>query len=204
MDKTNKVLIQFNVKNGQYAVHNGTSFVVSPLTWLNSFSKDKNMESNVIYGDGEGQLELINDKGFTGILGLTAPDLEYNKALGFMETLSDGTAEVQQFAAKEHCIYFETQYTGKDGVIKVKKSWVFGVTAEVPSESFEQNTDSTNQSNVEYNITIKGVNLKAATGDDDYVDENGNTKKIYILSKVPSDTGYSTFENTVPTPRVSA
>lgn len=204
MDKTGKILIQFNVKNGQYAIKSGSSWTISPLTWLNSFSKEKDMDTTPIYGDGDKQLTLVNDKGFTGTLGLTAQDAQYNKALGFNMELSNGLAEVQQLSSIEHCIYFETQYTGKDGVTKTKKTWVFGVEATAPSEAYEQNTDSINQSTVEYGITIKGVNTLAAGGETEYKDANGNTVKTFTLSKVPGDTGYDTFENTVPTPTMSA
>lgn len=204
MDKTGKILIQFNVKNGQYAVKSSGNWVISPLTWLNTFSKEKDMDSTPIYGDGEKQLTLVNDKGFTGTLGLTAQDIEYNKALGFSKVLSNGLAEVQQLSSIEHCIYFESQYVGKDGVTKTKKTWVFGVEAQAPSETYDQNTDSINQSTVEYGITIKGVNTLDSTGTADYRDENGNTVKTFTLSKVPGDTGYDTFENSVPSPQVSA
>lgn len=204
MDKSGKVLIQFNVKNGQYAIKQNDAWVISPLTWLNSFSKEKDLDSSDIYGDGEKQLTLVNDKGFTGTLGLTAQDYEYNKALGFNVQLSNGLAEVQQLSSIEHCIYFETQYTGKDGVAKTKKTWVFGVNAQAPSETYDQNTDSINQSTIEYAITIKGVNTMDSTGEAEYKDENGNTIKTFTLSKVPGDTGYDTFENTVPVPTMSA
>lgn len=204
MDKTGKTLIQFNVRNGQYAIKNNNAWVISPLTWLNSFSKEKDMDTTPIYGDGDKQLTLVNDKGYTGTLGLTAQDLEYNKALGFTKELSNGLAEIQQLASIEHCIYFESQYTGKDGITKTKKTWVFGVEAQAPSEEYNQNTDSINQSNVEYTITIKGVNTLDAAGTADYRDANGNTIKTYTLSKIPGDTGYDTFENSVPTPQVSA
>ena len=204
MDKTGKTLIQFNVKNGQYAIKNNGSWTIAPLTWLNSFSKEKDMDTTDIFGDGERQLRLVNDKGFTGALGLTAQDYQYNKALGFNMELSNGLAEVQQLSAVEHCIYFETQYTGKDGIVKTKKTWVFGVEAQAPSETYDQNTDSINQSTIEYDITIKGVNTLDSTGQADYRDENGNTIKTYTLSKIPGDTGYDNFEATVPTPQVSA
>lgn len=204
MDKTGKTLIQFNVKNGQYAVKSGSSWVISPLTWLNSFSKEKDMDTTDIYGDGDRQLRLFNDRGFSGTLGLTAQDVEYNKALGFNMQLSAGLAEVQQLASIEHCIYFETQYAGKDGVTKTKKTWVFGVVAQAPSETYDQNTESINQSTVEYDITISGVNTMAAGGQSEYTDANGNTVKTYTLSMYPGDTGYDTFENTVPVPTMGS
>lgn len=204
MSKIGKTLIQFNVKNGQYAVKSsGDSWQVSPLTWLTSFSKEKDLSTTDIFGDGEKLLTLVNDKGFTGTLGMTAQDEEYNKALGFAQVLASGTGEVQQLSAVQHAIYFETQYAGEDGITKTKKVWVFGVETQAPSESYEQNTDSINQSTVEYAITIKGVDLMDSTGSTVYRDTNGNTKKCFTLSCKPGDTGYDTFENSVPTPKVT-
>lgn len=201
MDKTGKVLVSFNVKNGQYALSTGSP---KPLTWMTSFAKEKNLTTKTINGDGELQCSLVNDKGFTGTLGLTAQDLEYNKDLGFMRTIDGGLAEIKQISVVEHSLYFETEYMGKDGVSKKKKVWVFGVEASAPSETLSQNTDDINESTVEYSITIKGVPLKTADGTANYVDPtSGQEIKCFTYSKIPTDTGYSTFENSVPVPKVA-
>lgn len=206
MSKTGKTLISFNVKNGQFAVK-GSSSYESPqsLTWLTKFSKEKNLSTKPIYGDGEMQITLVNDKGFTGIIGMTAQDIEYNKALGFAKDIDGGLAEVKQLSIVENALYFETDYCGKDGVTKTKKVWVFGVETQAPSESLDQNGDDISESNVEYNLTIKGTNLKDTDGTTDYVDSTtGQTVKCYTYSKVPTDTGYSTFGSAVPVPKVQA
>lgn len=201
MDKTGKVLVSFNVKNGQYAVDGE----IKPLNYLTKFSKEKNLKTKTIYGDGELLTTLVNDQGFTGIIGMLAQDIEYNKDMGFMEELSSGLAEIKQVAIKEHNLYFETQYMAKGDVTKTKKVWVFGVEVQSPSESLEQNTDDINESNVEYPITIKGTNIKSSDGTTDYVNPTtGDVMKCYTYSKVPTDDGYDTFEKTVPVPTIKA
>lgn len=50
--KTGKDLAQFNVKNAVYALE-GTPSTVKPMTWMNTFSKDRNVTTHAFYGDGE-------------------------------------------------------------------------------------------------------------------------------------------------------
>jgi hypothetical protein len=202
ISKSGKILAQFNVKNGQYKTADGQ---LASLTWLTKVSLDKNLATQTIYGDGEPQLTIINDKGFTGTLGMTARDDDFEKANGIQMEITGGSAEVQQKSVKENAIYFETEYTGSDGVTKVKKVWLFGVEVSTPNESLDQNTDGINISTVEYPITVKGTYLKATGGASDYVDATtGQKVKVFKVSAVPTDTGYSTFGDAVPTPTAIA
>ena len=205
MDKTGKTLIGFNVKNGQFAMPSAEGGFDTPqaLTWLTRFSKEKNMSTKPLYGDGELQITFVNDRGFTGTVGMTAQDMEYNKALGIAKEIEGGVAEIKQLSIIEHALYFETDFCGKDGVTKTKKVWVFGVETQAPSESYDQNTEDINESNVEYSITIKGVTLKDSTGTADYVDsKTGQVLKCFTYSKVPTDEGYATFGDSVPVPKM--
>ena len=154
IDKSGKILAQFNVKNGQYKTDDG---VLSPLTWLTRVSLDKNLSTLPIYGDGELQLNLISDKGFTGTIGMTARDIEFEKALGMQMEVDGGLAEVQQTAAIPISLYFETNFVGADGVVKTKKVWLFGVEVSAPGEALDQNTDDPSIATVEYGITVKGI-----------------------------------------------
>lgn len=201
-NKTGKVLAQFNVKNGQYQVDGGT---LKPLTWLARVSLDKDLSTLPIYGDGEVIVRMVNDKGFTGILGLTARDTEFEIDNGMQMEIDGGIAEIQQKSVIQNSIYFETEFAGADGVTKTKKVWLFGVEISAPSESLEQTTDDINISTIEYGITVKGVYLKDADGVADYVDaETGNKVKVFKMSKSPSDADYATFGDSVPVPKVKA
>lgn len=197
--KTGKTLIQYNCKNGVYSV-DGTE--VEPLTFLSSITTDKNTTSTDIHGDGETQVTLLNDRGSTGTLEMTARDTEFEIDLGFMQELSNGMGEVQVVQNKTISIGFETYYMGNDGIQKTKKVWFLGVSVNPAGETLSQNTDAINNTSASYPITIKGVNLKATGGTTDYVDANGNTKKVFKISSVPTDSGYSTFLDSVPTPTV--
>lgn len=197
ISKDGKTLVQFNVRNGQYKTASGN---LSSLAWLTKVSLDKNLATQAIYGDGELQMNLINDKGFTGILGLTARDKNFEIANGMQKAVSGATAEIQQLVIPENAIYFETDYI-ENKVSKSKKVWLFGVEVSAPSESLDQNTDSVNIGNAEYSITVKGTNLKAVGGAADYVDaDTGKTVKVFKLSSIPTDNGYANFGDSVPVP----
>lgn len=203
ISKTGKTLAQFNVKNGQYKT--GSTGSLSSLTWLTKVSLDKDLATKVIYGDGEKQITLMNDKGFTGSLGVSARDIEFETANGMQLEVANGTAEIQQTSVLENAIYFETEFVGKDGLVKTKKVWLFGVEVSAPSEALDQNQDDITIAAFEYGITVKGVYLKASTGTDDYVDSvTGGKVKVFKLSNIPTDSTFETFGDSVPVPTAKA
>ena len=197
--KAGKKLIEFNCKNGVYSV-DGTE--VKPLGYLVSNTLDKNISTKEIYGDGEIQLSVLSDKGMTGTLEMTARDDEFEADLGFVKAIAQGLADVQVLQNKTISIGYENYILTADGITKTKKVWLLGVNVAPASDSLSQNTDTTNEATASYGLTIKGVNLKDADGSLDFVDENGNTLKIFKVSSVPGKEGYETFLDTVPTPTV--
>ena len=201
MNKEGKVLIQYNCKNGVYSVDGSE---VNPLGYLVSSTLDTNISTKDIYGDGELQLSILTDKGLTGSLEMTAQDEDFETDLGFLKAIEQGLARVQVLQNKTVSVGYETYITTSDGVTKTKKVWLLGVNVSPAGESLSQNTDTTNEVTASYPLTIKGVNLKASGGSADYVDENGNTIKVFRISSVPTDSGYSTFLDSVPTPTAKA
>ena len=198
--KTGKVLIEYNCKNGVYALPGATT--VKPLGYLSAVTTDKNMTVNEKYGDGELQLSLVNDKGGTGTLELTARDAEFEKDLGFAMEIANGLAEVQTHETKTIAVGFECYITMADGALKTKKVWLLGVNVSPAGDSLSQNTDGTNESAASYGLTIKGEYLlKSGQSTDRYTDEDGNEIKVFKISCLPTDTGYATFLDSVPTPR---
>ena len=200
-NKEGKKLIEFNCKNGVYSVDEST---VNPLGYLVSVTLDKNMSTKDIYGDGQLQLSVLSDKGMTGSLEMTARDDEFEEDLGFVKQILNGLADVQALQNKKIDIGFETYILTKDGVTKTKKVWLLGVQVTPASDALSQNTDTTNEATASYGITVTGRNLKTTGGTDDYVDENGNTLKVFKISALPTDEGYATFLDSVPTPTAKA
>lgn len=201
ISKANKVLKEYNVKNGQYALEGETP---KPLTWLTKVSLDADFGEQSVYGDGEEVITLQNDKGYTGSLGMTAPDSDFEKDLGIIEEIDNGIAHVQRVLNPKVSIYFEAYFIGADRIQKTKKVWLFGVNVSKPSTSLDQNTDNPNFSDTEYAITVRGANKKDNAGTADYVDANGNTQKVYRLSSIPTEAGFTGFENSVPVPKAKA
>lgn len=199
MSKTK--LIRFNVKNVKYATKTGGTYG-SPkdLAYANSISLEANYSEQKIYGDGEILAILGSDKGKTGTLSVTNVEKEYEIDMERAMNVDCGLADIQQRSSIEHAIYFET-----DGILNGQsitiKNWLFNVTTGKPSESYEQTKDDPTVNNYDYPLTVLGVNLLNAAGDADYTDSNGNTKKVYRVSSFPTDSGYSTFENSVPSPK---
>lgn len=199
-NKQGKTLIEYNCKNGVYAI--GSE--IKPLGYLASVTTDKNMSTTEKYGDGELQLTLITDKGGTGSLELTARDSEFEKDLGFAMDIENGVAEIQVLENKTIAVGFESYITLASGVTKTKKVWLIGVNVAPAGDALSQNTDSTNEATASYGITIKGTNLKASSGEGDYVDTNGNTIKVFKVSCLPGQTGYENFLDSVPVPKAKS
>lgn len=197
-NKTGKKLIEYNCKNGVYSV-DGTE--VKPLGYLVSNTLDKSISTKDIYGDGELQLSVLSDRGMTGTLEMTARDDEFETDLGFVKMIAQGLADVQVLQNKTISVGYENYILTADGITKTKKVWLLGVNVAPASDSLSQNTDTTNEATASYGLTVKGVNLKDNGGSADFVDENGNTLKVFKVSSVPGQDGYDTFLDSVPTPK---
>ena len=197
MSKAGKNFKTFNCKNGVYSVDGKT---VKPLTYLNAVNLDRNIATNNLYGDGGVVLALTNDSGISGTLETTARDVDFEQDLGFVEEITQGLAEVQVLGSKTVSIGYECYDLDDQGNQKTKKVWLIGVNVAPASESLSQNTDGMNDSPASYGLTVKGENLKDSAGTADYTDANGNTKKVYKISCLPTNANYDTFFDNVPTP----
>ena len=204
--KAGKNIIEFNCKNGVYSVDGST---VKPLGYLTAISTEKNIDTKDIYGDGEIILSQMNDKGSTGSLEMTARDDDFEKDLGFEMEIEQGLAEAQvlgnvDIAVGAECYIVVKDKTSGKAVQKTKKVWWLNVNVAPAGTSLSQNTDTTNEATVSYPLTIKGTNLLAKDGTSAYVDENGNTRKVFKISCLPDNENYATFLDTVPIPKAKA
>jgi len=204
MSKAGKPLISFNVKNGVYSTD---GIAIKPLNFLTALSREKSQTTKDIYGDGELQLSINNDQGYTGTLTMTAADPDYNKDLGMtMELVGGSVANVTQHKSIRHYIGLESydMITLPDGSTFEKvtgKIWICGVTASAPSETLNQNTTDFNENNVDYPLAINGVDLKNTAGDAIYVDANGLTYKAFSAKSLPGAADYADFLLKPPVPK---
>lgn len=203
-DKKTK-LFRFNVKNVMYAIKSSNGTYESPidLAYANSISLEADYNETKLYGDGEVLAVLGDDKGKTGTLSVTNIEKHYEIAMKRAMEIENGLADIQQRSSVEHAIYFET-----DGLLDGKsitiKNWLLNVTTGKASESYEQTKDSPTINNYDYSMSVLGTNLQNAEGTSDYYDENGNAIKVYRITSFPGDTGYDTFENSVPVPKAKS
>lgn len=194
-------MFKFNVKNVKYAVPVlGIYGEPKDLAYADSISLEADYEETKLYGDGQILAVLSDDKGKTGTLSVINIEKEYEIDMKRSMEIAGGLAEVQQRSTVEHAIYFEVDAI-EDGEAKTIKRWLFGVTTGKASETYSQTTDNPTINNYEYPLTILGVNLKKSGSEDDAVDLNGNTIKVFSLTSFPSDLGYESFGDTVPVPK---
>lgn len=204
-DRSGKDLVQYNVANAVYSLAGDTAGTVKPLTFMNTFSKDRNVTVKDFYGDGELQDSAFSDLTISGAIGTTARDEDFEKDLGFLQALAQGlTGELSVTSATRVHLGFETFIKKKGQPVQVKRVWVFNLQISPPSESLTQNKEDITESTVDYNYKGYGVNLKKSGGTEDYVDTNGMKKKVFTVSSRPSDAGYADFFKTVPVPTASA
>lgn len=203
-DKKGKDLVQYNVQNAVYCLVDDTESKVKPLTFMNTFTKDRNVNVKAFYGDGEMQDSAYSDLSISGAVGTTARDTDFEKDLGFMQTLKDGLlAELAVTGAKRVHLGFETFIKKKGEATQVKRVWVLNTQISPPNESLTQTKEDITESTFDYNYTGYGVNMKTADGSSDYVDENGMKKKVFTVSARPGDSGYQKFFDKVPVPTVA-
>lgn len=198
-------MFKFNVKNVKYAVPgtNGTYGAPKDLAYANSISLEADYDETKLFGDGQILAILGDDKGKTGTLSVTNIEKDYEIDMKRALEIEGGLADIQQRSSVEHAIYFEVDAI-EDGVGKTIKRWMFGVTTGKASETYDQTTDNPTINTYEYPLTVLGVNLKDALGEEDHTDEYGNTIKVFYMTSFPEDEGFETFGNAVPTPKVKA
>lgn len=200
-----KNLLKFNAQNGKYSLI-GDSAAIKSIGKLDSVSLEADYSEQKIYGDGYVIDTIPSDKGLTGSLATTLLNDEYEIDMGRKIELATGLADIKQLDSIPHNIYFEIfareiegANKGKNQVVKI---WLLNVTTGKPGETFKQNEDGITVTTYENSLTVLGVPVKAATGDENYRDANGN--EIYATKVVcyPDMTGYATFGDTVPVPKM--
>lgn len=202
---TNKTvnLVRFNIQNAKYAIGEQVkSFGTSIKMALETDSSTK-----VIYGDGKIVCTLVNERGKNAVLTLNNICDDYEIAMGRKMKTTEGLADIKQIKTVGHNVYFEICNIVKteSGTTKttVAKTWLLGcISATRPSESYDQTTTDINESSFELPFVVNGINLLNAEGTAKYVDADGNELIALQVTKVPGETGYESFEDTVPIPKV--
>lgn len=191
-------MFKFNVKNLKYSTGvPGAWDAPVDLAYAHAISLEADYNETKLYGDGEKLAVLADDKGKTGSISVTNIEEAYEIACGRMLAILGGTADIQQRATVEHCIYYEVEAID-DGTTITIKNWLFGCITGKANESYQQTEDDPTFNKYEYPLTVLGINLQIHDGGADFVDANGNTIKVFRLTSYPDTTGYATFGDAVP------
>lgn len=194
-------LIRFNCKNGKFCL-SAANVQVTDLNYLTKFSWQPDVSTKKIYGDGEIQMELVNDKGSTFTLGMTGECKEYEVAMKRIKDIASGTANLKQNSLVPHNIYLECNVANKGEAQKIMKVWILNVTTEAPQETLDQSQEDVNESGVEIVGYCKGVALlQPGTSTEQAVDADGNPLFVTKVTCLPGQEGYANFGSAVPVPR---
>lgn len=198
-----KTLVRFNIKNAKYAIEKSAGSYETPVAfgYSDAIALEADYSEKVLYGDGRKVYTIPNDKGKTGTLTLLALDELYEVAMKRRMKSANGTVEIKQMKSVSHAVYFETEFMDDSGSVKTAKTVVYGVTSGRPSETYNQTTEDINNNNVDYPLTIKGVQMKNSAGTSVHKDENGNEVWVWQETVVPGDPGYDNFGNTIEAPK---
>jgi len=151
-----------------------------------------------LYADDRLILEVPSDTGFEGTLGMTSADPNYESALGFaMELVGGGIAQVDAVGLRRHCLYFEATGAKEDGTVHQIKTWVLEVTTAKSGKNYATTGESVEFGTHEVPVRVYGAELLDAAGEK-YTDENGNERRVFIVSSKPGDENYATFGDAVP------
>jgi hypothetical protein len=188
--------IYYNVANGGYAVQGGK---VTDIPFIKSVTENYNETSADQYANGMlvGSVKGVAKK--TGEIGVTAEDTALEEAVGFKQALAGGViASVQGAKPKRIDLHYSYNEIDEDGKEIVVKAWKLNVELGRGAKTHNTRTDSVDIGAYTYPYTCYGRYLKAAEGDEDYVDENGCKRMVFEVEARPGDTGYETFFDAVP------
>ena len=194
-------MFKFNIKNVKFSIKDpetGTWGEFQDLAYANSLSLEADYNELVLYGDGQKLAVLPDDKGKTGVLSVTNIEKAYEIACGRMMEIDGGIAKVQQLKAVEHTLYYEVDAIENDERLTIK-SVLYGCITGKPNETFNQTADDPTVNTYDYPLTNLGVELRAATGEDLYKDDKGNTIRVTEKVVYPGDPDYETFGIGAPT-----
>lgn len=132
------------------------------------------------------------------------PTPELEKAAGFALEGANGLITTNIASYLRGALYYEFLELDEDGKQSVVKCWMFNVEIGKGSATYTTAKGSVEFGAYSYPFRAYGDPLKDSEGTDDYKDERGVGRTAYLYTCRPDDTGYATFGDTVPVPKVAA
>ena len=174
------------------------------MLYAKNLSLNPVMEAVEQYGDNTLIFRVPKDDGYEGQLGAVAPDFELEKSAGYAMEGADGLLRTNMPFYTRGALYYEfkeTDATGRDSMTKV---WLYNVELGKGAENYTGDTKSISFGEYQYPIRAYGDKVMTTTGDAEYRDARGLGRTVAMMICRPEDTGYATFGDAVPVPKVAA
>lgn len=172
---------------------------IVPFNFAKNISLNSLLNAIEQHADNRLIFRVPKDDGYDGELGTTAQDTELEKSLGYYQEGKSGGIKTNLVSYARNAIYYEFMEHNEDGVAYVVKVWLYNVEIGKASENASTDTDSIEFGNYVYPIRVYGDKLMTSDGKNEYIDEKGLGRVAFMYISRPGDTGYETFEDTVPT-----
>ena len=174
------------------------------MKYAQSINPSALLEAAEQYADNRLVCRVPSDTGYEGEVGTTAPDPELEKAAGFALEGANGLITTNIASYLRGALYYEFLELDEDGKQSVVKCWMFNVEIGKGCATYTTAKGSVEFGAYSYPFRAYGDPLKDSEGTDDYKDERGVGRTAYLYTCRPDDTGYATFGDTVPVPKVAA
>ena len=156
------------------------------------------------YADNRLLFRIPRDKGYEWEFSTTAPDAEFEKMAGFAMEGANGLIRTNVAAYVRGALYYEFIERDADGKPSKVKVWMYEVEVGKGSETYSTDTENIELGTYAYPFRAYGTPVMDNEGTDEYLDDNGMGRTAYMYVARPSDTGYATFGDTVPVPKLAA
>ena len=184
-------------KNGAYATD------LIPLAYAQSLGLNAKLEAAELFADDRLICRVPSDTGYEGEIGMTTSAPELEKAAGFALEGAAGLITTDVAGYLRGALYYEHREVDEDGVNRTVKTWVLNTEIGKGSKTHSTDQNSAQFGSYAYPFRSYGEPLLAADGTSEYLDENGVGRLAFFYSAWPDDTGYASFGQTVPVPKVA-
>lgn len=192
------------VKNAKYAVKGEQEVYATPASfaYAKAISLDPKLETETNFANNMAIFSAVSDQGYGGSFGTTAQNRAFEKDLGMLMDVAGGTADVNLLSLKRFALYYEHGEKLPGGRTYTVKVWLLNCEATKASKNHETDTTKPTFGAYAYPLTIYGEKIKAADSSNIYTDPDGNEYIATRIIALPTDEGYGTFGNAVPTPKI--
>ncbi len=203
-----KAAAYHGVENVKFAPKTSAGYAeddaILPVKYAKNLNPSSLLEAVEQYADNRLLFRVPNDKGYDVELGTTGPDGELEKAAGYAMEGASGLISVGQVAYARGALYYEFIERDETGQASKVKCWMFNVEVGKGTGTYTTDESSVTFGTYTYPMRVYGDTLMDSTGTAAYVDSKGLGRTAFLYTSRPGDTGYDTFGDSVPVPKLLA